>query len=105
MNVSEVLTLFLKYVNNLGGFVAVVFYCYDSGPSIKDQVHSRRSLKGGQVVPDRQINRETKNIGNQEAFLSNVTIKKALISIVCFYIICAKWLAITILSCVFQMIN
>ena len=36
MNVSEVLALFLKYVNSLGGFVALVFDGYDSGPSTKD---------------------------------------------------------------------
>lgn len=68
MNVSDVLTLFLKYVNSLGEFVSLVFDGYDSGPSIKDQEHSRRSLKGGQIVPDRQINRETKNIGNHRFF-------------------------------------
>ena len=81
MNITEVLMLFLKFVNSLGRFVALVFDGYDSGPSIKDQEHSRRSMKGGQVVPDRQINRETKNIGNQEAFLSNITNKKAFTSL------------------------
>ena len=64
----------------------MVFDGYESGPSIKDQEHSRRSLKAGQVVPDWQINTDTKNLGNQEAFLCNVNNKMALITQLCDYL-------------------
>ena len=83
-NISDVLTLFLN-VTSLGVCMSVVFDGFDSGPSIKDQEHSR-SLKAGQVVPERQINRDIKNIGNQEAFLFNVNNKKALIALLSDYL-------------------
>jgi hypothetical protein len=78
--------LFLKYITSLGILVSVVFDGYEAGPSIKDQEHTRRSLKAGQVAPDRQLTKEIKNTGNQEAFLSNVNNKMALINLLTDYL-------------------
>jgi hypothetical protein len=86
MNDSDVIPLFIKYVTSFGLCVSVVFDGYETGPSIKDQEHARRSLKAGQSAPDRQINIDTKNIGNQEAFLSNVNNKMALINLLTDYL-------------------
>lgn len=86
MQVSDVLPLFLKYITSLGILVSVVFDGYEAGPSIKDQEHTRRSLKAGQVAPDRQLTKEIKNTGNQEAFLSNVNNKMALINLLTDYL-------------------
>jgi hypothetical protein len=81
MHVADVLSLYVRFVQGYGLNATVVFDGYGSGPSIKDQEHARRSLRSGQVAQDRQINKETTNIGNQEMFLSNTKNKMALISL------------------------
>ena len=83
MSVHAVSPLFLKYLTHFGLSISVTVVCdgYASGPSIKDNEHDRRLLKVGHVAPDRQINNETRNIGNQESFFSNINNKMALITL------------------------
>lgn len=79
MSISEVLSLFLNYVTHFG-HSSVVFDGYNTLPNIKDQEHMRWSLKLGQVTPNREVNKDMKVIGNQEAFLCNANNKAALIN-------------------------
>ena len=58
------------YIVSKFGFCAVVFKCYEAGPSTKDPKNCHRNAKKRGTV-EFIFNKETKIKANQEAFLSN----------------------------------
>ena len=59
---------YVRYVRSKYRQIAIVFYGYQQGPSIKDHEHQRRI---GKICADIQLKESLKARNNQEAFLSN----------------------------------
>lgn len=81
MDICEVLPLFSCFLRKYGSGVHVVFDGYSSGPTIKDHEHQRRSATVKQIATHRELDLHTKELGPQEAFLSNIANKSGLISL------------------------
>jgi hypothetical protein len=85
-DMRDILPLFWRFLDRLGSVVHVVFDGYDSGPSTKDQEHERRAANKPQTSPHRQIDINSKEISQQESFLSNVVNKTAFVAVLSKYL-------------------
>ena len=86
MTVTDVLTLFCRYLSKFQPYLTVVFDGYQSCASTKDEEHQRRSTTVSHVAPDRQIDINKTDIGPQEPFLANEKNKIALIALLMTYL-------------------
>jgi hypothetical protein len=85
-NMYDILAMFGMFMRRFGSNTCVVFDGYDDVASTKDHEHRRRALKAGPVAPMQQVDNDTKNVGKQEAFLSNSKNKQNLIALLMKYI-------------------
>ena len=77
---TEIANSYAKFVNANYGKAIVVFDGYESGPSTKDMIHSRRTTK----FVSRTINfsTSTKFVGLKERFLANTSNKERIIQLI-----------------------
>ena len=73
-------------MQKLGSAVDVVFDGYGLGPSVKDQEHARRANKAAHIAPERHIDYDTKQLGQQEPFLANTVNKQSFIALLTDYL-------------------